>query len=179
VTNYIGIDIGTELLGWAALNEAGEYISSGWVDLETTLSRKLRDWNSLEIRLKNLCRWALEFFGEYERVLSIKEVLGDTLVGIEHPWVGQSRQTALTLGIAWGIIAQAAMQCGLTITKVGPTRAKKAMTGSGKATKDAMLDAAKLMGAKCDGKGQYDEADALGVALATRLWALERERESL
>ena len=184
---HVGIDTGTRLLGWAVVGERGEYIDSGWVDLETTLSRKLKGWDSLSIRLRALSMWATRFFEGIQHSAD----WASTIVGIEHPWVGRSKQTALTLGMAWGIIAHAAMQCGFAIAKIEPTQAKKALTGSGLPKKQAMLEAAKLMDTgrepgdwvaghtmrpACEGKGKFDEADALGVALATRIWALERER---
>ena len=179
MTNYIGIDTGTRLLGWAMTDGDGKHIDSGWVDLETPLSKKLKGWDSLAVRLGFLGRCTSRLFAERERVLGADSAANDVLVGIEHPWVGKSKQTSLTLGMAWGIIAQAAMQCRLPIVKIEPTQAKKALTGSGLARKPAMLEAARNMGAKCEGKGKFDEADAFGVALATRLWDLERRRESL
>jgi len=169
MVEYVGIDTGTRLLGWAIVGERGEYINTGWVDLETPLSKTLKGWRSLYVRLISLSNWASQFFADLARKAPIHDQI--EFVGIEHPWVGKGRQTALTLGMAWGIIAQAAMHEGYSIAKIEPTQAKKALTGSGVARKPAMLEAAKLMGAKCEGKGQFDEADALGVALATRVRA--------
>lgn len=164
---YIGIDIGTRLIGWAVIDADGEYLKSHWVELGDTTSRGLKGWFSLLVRLGNLARWAECFFSDF----SSEEVI---VVGIEHPWVGKNAQTAVTLGMAWGIVAGAALSRGLSIDKIESAQAKLALTGYGKATKSQMVLHARIHGAKCVGAGEMDEADAIGVALAAR--GIDREK---
>lgn len=155
--NYCGIDIGTHWMGYAVVNPEKRVVRSGWYKLEE--ARKLRGWNALTFRLADLNIYTRCFFSELDDV---------EYVGIEHPFVLRNVQTAITLGIAFGYVASAAQGMGFSIVKVEVGEAKKALTGNGKATKGTMIATAKILGAcKGKGKGVEDEADAVGVALAT------------
>jgi Holliday junction resolvasome RuvABC endonuclease subunit len=95
--------------------------------------------------------------------------------GIEEPWVGMNKQTALKLAKVWGIVFD---QCNMqTITAIGiqPSEAKKALTGNGRAKKPEVKRIAGLL-AEREFESQ-DEADAFAVALATRAKVIEMAME--
>lgn len=165
----VGIDIGIRKnVGWAVVNLQAELVDSGVFELDTK--------KSFEERLASINRIIQEFiigleFGPH---------FGGPLwaVGIETPWVGKNIQTALKLGKVWATCAQPFFDYVIPYT-IYPTTAKKALTGSGKATKYGMVEAAALMGMPHtrDDRGEVvgndNEADAIGVALA----ALNKWRE--
>ena len=158
----VGIDVGTgDNCGWAIVNLQGELLESGVY--------KLGEKAALESRLVSLHK-ALDGFVLAMRMVYHKEFHGHLYaVGIETPWVGKNIQSALRLGKAWGVVAASFMEYVVPYT-IYPATAKKALTGSGKARKLARVAAAQLMGMQ----GENDnEADAIGVALATLIQWIE------
>jgi crossover junction endodeoxyribonuclease RuvC len=92
------------------------------------------------------------------------------IVAIEdnHFTSGKSAQSALKQREVIGALAYRAACCGIPVVRVAPTAAKKALTGSGKASKQDMVDKANEMLWMMDlsQKAQEAIADALGVCLA-------------
>ena len=162
----VGVDIGTaNNCGWAIVNLQAERLDSGVI--------KVGRRESLDVRLYDLYYSFMPvFFGQIEsRCADPYRLLA---VGIETPWVGKNIQTALRLGKAWGVVAGFFIGTQSIIPHtIYPTTAKKALTGSGKATKYAMVQTAAAMGMphKVNEKGEIvgddNEADAIGVAIAT------------
>jgi Holliday junction resolvasome RuvABC endonuclease subunit len=96
-------------------------------------------------------------------------------VAIENAYSNRShaRQGSAAQARKWGLRAHAehwAFTHGLSVVAWAPTSVKKALTGSGRADKAAMLAAAEeRFGALVSTTkiGRQDEADALGVAVCT------------
>lgn len=155
---YCGIDSGTSWVGYTLLQSDGRIVRSGSVELKSP--SKLKGDDALFARLFQLATWAESFFCELP---------ANTLVGVEHSWVGKNVQTAITLGIGFGYIASAAQRHGFNVEKIEPSEAKMALAGRGNAPKSLMILLAKDLGAcKKDYKGKEDEADSVGVGLALR-----------
>ena len=97
------------------------------------------------------------------------------LAGIENQWVGPNPRVGLLLSKQFGVIFAALAEFGIYSIKIEPTQAKKALTGSGKADKAAMVKAAQYIGMECEND---NVADAIGVALAARVkyqeWEIDR-----
>lgn len=150
-----GVDIGTRIAGYAIVK--GDYVyHSEAVSLRR--NAKLKGWDSLLDRYEALLEWSRTAFAGSRF----------DLVGIEWPWVGRNAQTAIKLGAAFGIVMASAMTYGLTVVRIEPSEAKLALTGDGGASKDKMVIFAKML-TKLKSSYPEDEADAIGVALATQV----------
>ena len=143
------------MLGYAVVEPNGRFHHCGSVTLVTKESKKATGWQSLALRMKMLDDWVWHFF---DRQVSV------TAVGIEHPWYGKNLQTALTLGIAFGYVSSEAQRRGYAVFKISPAEAKRALAGKGNADKQQMIAGVKT---KIGLTVSADEADAIGVALAT------------
>lgn len=143
---FLGIDIGTRFLGFAAVDKDGQPQGTGTTKFE----------GKTRFRLKAIAKWADDFF---------RHCGHEVIVGIESPWVGANAQAAILLAKAWGIVAGVAWANGCNeIYSISPKTAKKALAGSGNATKYEMSMRAEML---CGRTVTSDEADAIGVALAT------------
>jgi len=90
-------------------------------------------------------------------------------VEMNHVTAGRSAQSALHQRELIGVICHGYGKIGTHVVRVAPTTAKKALTGSGKATKEMMVEQALLYPGFRDMGAIYKNqatADALGVALA-------------
>lgn len=98
---------------------------------------------------------------------------GVELVALEVPFVHprMRKDTAIKLGQAVGVVKGWAFSQNLKVFDVYPAMAKKAMTGSGKATKYAVQEAAKKKFGLED--VLEDEADAIAVGVSA-LISLDR-----
>ena len=160
-TMFGGIDIGTHNCGWAFVGISGNYLKSGFFKL--TASGKLYD------RMKALVR---EMNG-----LARRQGGSVIMYGIEDPWVGKNLQTAMKLSKAWGAAYGAIVSWGGQAMPIAVPAAKTALTGSPEASKENML---KMARTTCSVEiDQFDEADAIGVALATRKAILEKAMEAV
>ena len=163
---FVGVDIGTRIAGWAVVDEAGECVvhCGTW---------EFKPEEDLDTRLANLYRYAEYLF----RAISEKTLA----LGIEHPFLGPSTSTALTLGKAYGVVFAAFVEMGSAVLipkghgaseakiySIFPGTAKKALTGKGNATKEEMREAAKQQFGIIDTTKEADVADAIGIALAAR-----------
>ena len=140
---YCGVDTGTVIVGYALI-EDDELLSVG----------------HLECGDDDRYGRIIDFFENYFGCLRIL----DAVVGIEKPYVGPNRQTAINLGIAFGCIYTQARRHGFDPIEISPKEAKLALAGTGNASKALMLKKAQAY-RKID---SFDEADAIGIALAVR-----------
>lgn len=163
---FIGVDIGTRITGWAAIDEAGENVPRcGTWEFDPA--------EDLDTRLANLYRYARYLFeATSEKILAL---------GIGIPILGPSAYTALTLGRACGVVFAAFIDAGSAVLipeghgtgeakiySIFPSTAKKALTGKGNASKEDMKKAAQTRFGTGDIPEAADVADAIGIALATR-----------
>jgi len=90
-----------------------------------------------------------------------------TLVVIESVFVHRDRaQTAMQMGHARGVMLLAAEQRGIAIDELSPAEVKRAVTGSGRASKEQVQHAVAALLGLATVPDQPDTADALAVALA-------------
>lgn len=149
-TMFGGIDVGTlDGCGWAYVDIAGEYIKSGVFNLS--------EFGDLYDRLAAL--------GTSMR--GIARMSGNTIMyGIEDPWINpRNPQVGLKLAKAWGVIFDCMTSSGYEAMPISVSEAKLAMTGDGAADKEKVLRFAQQMNPNIT---QFDESDAVAVALATR-----------
>jgi crossover junction endodeoxyribonuclease RuvC len=165
---YIGIDPGTHRAAIAVLRNDGTLFGCAALSIAgSTIENRLADlYNEVENFLMRLS----PFNGE-------GLLCDESPVGIECPWVGKNAQTALTIGMAWGICAAAVCSLGYRFIKVQPKEGKMALTGDGGADKETMRKMAKLQFGIDDATRDADIVHAIGIALAVRKHEIERLME--
>lgn len=145
----MGIDPGSNHCGWSVY-VGTEYRDGGCICLRGDRMQ----------RLTRLSKSLDALFGEWR----------PNVVGVETVWVPRRRQsaaqvaqTSVKIGEVRGVVISAAIRAGATWVDVAPATAKKALTGSGKATKEQMQQFAKMiLGVDVN----EHQADAMGVAEA-------------
>ena len=146
----LGIDPGTNVLGYAVLGVMGGQIKA------------------LEIGVAKMahCDTHTEKLGKiYQRISTLIEVHQPREMAIEAPFFGKNVQSMLKLGRAQGVAMAAAINSNIPVTEYAPRKIKQSVTGKGNASKEqvaAMLE--NILSCKLDGY-YLDATDALGVAV--------------
>ena len=149
-TRILGIDPGTNILGFAVIEVIGEHVTV----LEIGVL-KLKDKKDHNEKLR-------EIFLEIQEI--IERYLPKDLA-IEAPFFGKNVQSMLKLGRAQGVAMAAGMTMGLNITEYSPKKIKQSVTGNGNAAKEQVADMmCRLLNIKPE-KLALDATDALSVAL--------------
>jgi len=146
----LGVDPGTNILGYAILEVKGNDLSP--VDIGVVYLQHFEDHPQ---KLKRI----------FERLSSIISQYGPRYLAIEAPFYGKNPQSMLKLGRAQGVAMAAAITRGLEITEYSPKKIKQSVTGNGNAAKEQV--AAMLQNTlKVNLDGQYlDATDALAAAV--------------
>lgn len=147
----LGIDPGTNILGYGILNVSGtkSHVEAlGVIDL-----RKCRD---VYMKLGRI----------YERINSLIESFHPNEMAIEAPFFGKNAQSMLKLGRAQGVAIASAINNGIPIYEYAPLKIKMAITGNGKASKEQVAGMLKrILGIDENSMVPFlDATDALGVA---------------
>jgi crossover junction endodeoxyribonuclease RuvC len=112
---------------------------------------------------------------------AIKDVIEEhqpEQMGIENVFMARSAGSALKLGQARGAAICAAHQAGLEIAEYAPREIKKAIVGTGAASKEQIQDMVKrLLGIKQELKA--DEADGLAIAICHAQFYASRQRTGI
>ncbi len=146
----LGIDPGTQLMGYALLRVTG---STPQVILIDAL--KLTGQKDIYARLEMI----------HTKVVELIKLYKPTTFAIEAPFFGKNVQSMLKLGRAQGVAIAAAMQTGLSVTEYAPKKVKQSITGNGNASKDQVWQMLQRT-LQIEVKPQYfDATDALAVAL--------------
>lgn len=147
---YIGIDPGTNALGYAVIEVVNNQIRV--VTLGTVYMK--REFTASE-KLKTI----------FESVQALIKKYKPEEMAIEAPFFGKNVQSMLKLGRAQGVAIAAGMVNNLTVEEYAPKKIKLAITGNGNASKEqvcAMLET--LTHTKLE-KASLDATDALGTAV--------------
>lgn len=146
----LGVDPGTNLLGFAVVSITGKKIQM----LEMGV-----------IRLSKLPRHEERLQRIFERLKQVIFTHKPREMAVEAPFYGKNAQSMLKLGRAQGVAIAAAMTSGVDVQEYAPRKIKQSITGNGNASKEqvaAMLERE----LKLDLSEQLlDATDALGVAL--------------
>lgn len=146
----LGIDPGTNLLGYGLIKIQGKAISVicyGVIELQKYANQALK--------LKRIS----------ERMYDLIEEYKPDEMALESPFLGKNIQVALKLGRAQGVAMAAALVKQIPIAEYAPRKIKQSVTGNGNASKEqvaAMLQ--KILQLKEDNI-IVDATDALGVAV--------------
>jgi len=125
---YIGIDPGTNVLGYAIIEIVGKHVRL--LDIGTL---RMGSLDSHPLKLKKI------FEGIEELILKYQPLE----MAVEAPFYGKNPQSMLKLGRAQGVAIAAAMTNDVEVVEYLPKRIKLAVTGNGNASKEqlaAMLD---------------------------------------
>ncbi len=147
----LGIDPGTNLMGYGVLRVAGrsvEVVQLGVLDM-----RKLGD--------------GYEKLGYiHGKVAEVIALYRPTQLAIEAPFFGKNVQSMLKLGRAQGVAIAAAIAQGVEIHEYAPMKVKMALTGNGGASKEQVADMLqRILRLDAEQMGhQMDATDALAVA---------------
>lgn len=147
---YIGIDPGTNVLGYAVIEINKKKISI--VTLGVLKMSKLPDHQQ---KLKRI----------FERIQSLIETYKPHEMAIEAPFFGKNVQSMLKLGRAQGVAMAAAITNDVEVTEYAPKQIKLSVTGSGNASKEQVCAMLKTI-IGYDFTVEYlDATDALGAAV--------------
>lgn len=150
VTKIIGIDPGTNIMGYAVLNIENNELRVE--DLGVLKMQKLKDHQS---KLREIFLQTQEIIETYQ----------PEVMAIESPFFGKNIQSMLKLGRAQGVAIAAGLTMGLDIQEYSPKKIKQSITGNGNASKEqvsAMLN--HILKVKINSK-HLDATDALATAI--------------
>jgi len=146
----LGIDPGTQLMGYALLRIEGNKTTVLLMDV-----LKLSSHKDIYLRLEKI----------HAKVCELIQLYHPSTFAIEAPFFGKNVQSMLKLGRAQGVAIAAAMQAGLVVTEYSPKKVKQSITGNGNADKDQVWKMLQRI-LSIEEKPQYfDATDALAVAM--------------
>lgn len=149
----LGIDPGNKIFGWAIVDD-NDVGPTGWFSPADKIQRDTQLW-SIACEVSGL-------------LLQHKP----NLVAVETVWIpkegkrGRNPQSVFKLAECRGAILTGAGGYTAGLEDIAPSTAKKALTGSGRADKEAMIRFATLLLRVKFGDINEHEADALGIAMA-------------
>ena len=145
----LGIDPGTNVLGYAIVTETGkrrELVALG--------AHKTPTGEAAE-KLKSI----------YAFLAELIDLHAPTECALEAPFFGKNVQSMLKLWRAQGVAMAVAMAKDLTVTEYAPKKIKMSVTGNGNATKEQVADmSARLLSFSAKGL-KLDATDAVATAL--------------
>jgi len=145
----LGIDPGTNVMGYALLSIKGKKLDCLIMDVHTFTGK------DHALKLKRI----------FETTLAIIEEHKPDELSVEAPFFGKNVQSMLKLGRAQGVAMAAALYRSIPIFEYSPRKIKQAITGNGNASKEqvaAMIST--LLKIKVADK-KLDATDAMAAAL--------------
>lgn len=117
--------------------------------------------------------WELTALAPRERLIELESLLTKFLgsaaadrIGIERLFFSANRSTAMAVSEARGVILLVAEKSGVPLVELTPNEVKRAVTGNGAATKQAVAKMARWI-LRLEENGELDDAtDALAIAIA-------------
>jgi crossover junction endodeoxyribonuclease RuvC len=149
-TVILGVDPGTLTTGFGVIASTGSktlLLSCGTI--------KNRAADPMPQRLKRI----------YEGLCKVISTFQPDQFAIESAFYGKNAQSALKLGHARGVAILAAVERGITTAEYSPREVKKAITGTGTATKEQVQFMVRSL---VPTRGQtmvFDASDAIAIAL--------------
>lgn len=146
----IGIDPGTNVLGYAVIRVEGEVMHV--VVLGVIRLGKFRDAYT---KLHHI----------FERLTALIDHYKPDDMALEAPFYAENVQSMLKLGRAQGVAMVAGLTRGLSVTEYAPTKVKSAITGQGRASKEQVSAILHRLLTFDDATVELDSTDALAVAV--------------
>ena len=152
-TIILGIDPGTTIMGYGIIKTSGK----SNIEMLEMGALHLSKYSDHALKLKKI----------YDRCSQLIDNHAPDVMAVEAPFFGKNVQSMLKLGRAQGVAFAAALSKELTIAEYAPRKVKKAVTGSGAASKEqvaAMVQRTLKLSANQMPK-HLDATDGLAVAL--------------
>lgn len=146
----LGVDPGTLVTGYGVVARRGNEVR-----MVSCGSIKNNGETSMPLRLKKI-------YGDLRAV--IEEFHPDEFA-IESAFYGKNAQSALKLGHARGVSILAAVEQQIPTTEYSPREVKRAIVGTGAASKEQVAFMVKSLLAIRDPKMLHDTSDALAIAI--------------
>lgn len=146
----LGIDPGTNIMGYALIKQKGKEISLVNIGI---------------IHLKKFDDHYLKLQKIFKRILSIIDEFHPDEMALEAPFFGKNVQSMLKLGRAQGVAMAAGLARDIPITEYAPRKVKMSITGTGTASKEQVAHMLTKLIKMEEMPAFLDETDALAVAV--------------
>ena len=146
----LGIDPGTNIMGYALLKSAGnrsEVLKMGVIKMT---------------RLKDQSEKLTAIFNAVSQLITDYK---PTVLAIEAPFLGKNPQSMLKLGRAQGVAIGACLHHNLQVFEYPPPKIKQAITGNGNASKEQVAAMLNHMMTVPNDSDYLDATDALAAAV--------------
>ncbi len=158
----LGIDPGTAILGYGVVTgcagSAAALVECGVV--------RARSGDPLPARLANI----------FEALSALLAQHRPDVVAVEGLFHGRNARSALVLGHARGVVLLVAARAGVPIAEISPAEVKRAVTGTGSATKPQVGAMVMRLLRLSSAPRPADAADGVAIALTHLLRAQPRIR---
>ena len=146
----LGIDPGTNVLGYCVLEQKGKELNLLEMDI---------------IRLGTVQEMSTKMKLLFDTIVSIIDKYHPDILSIEAPFFGKNIQSMLKLGRAQGLCIAAAFSRDIPFVEYAPRRIKQSITGNGSSSKEQVaLMLQRIL--KFEDMPKYlDATDALAVAV--------------
>jgi crossover junction endodeoxyribonuclease RuvC len=146
----LGIDPGTNIMGYGIIHQQGHTISLLAMDV-----LRLEKEGDPGLKLKKI----------FETVLLLIEKYHPDELAIEAPFFGKNVQSMLKLGRAQGVAIAAALHRSLPVFEYEPRRIKQSITGKGSASKEQVAAMLQRLLSFQELPKYLDATDAVAVAV--------------
>ena len=146
----IGIDPGTNIMGYGVIRQTGNSIS-----LITMGVIKLAGYKNHPLKLKKI----------FERTLSLIEEYQPDEMALEAPFYGKNVQSMLKLGRAQGVAMAAGLFKEIPIFEYSPKKVKQSITGGGNSSKEQVAAMLKTILNFKEMPEYLDATDGVAVAV--------------
>lgn len=150
----LGIDPGTQILGYSLLNT-----DNGTLKIEAMDVLYLKKIPDFTVRIRHI----------FNSTVRIIDSFHPDHLAIEAPFFGKNVQSMLKLGRAQGVAIAAAISRDLSFTEYEPATVKQLVTGNGNATKEQVASMLRSILGFDDTPQYLDATDALAVAYACHM----------
>jgi crossover junction endodeoxyribonuclease RuvC len=147
----LGIDPGTNVLGFALLDAVGQSLTV--VEMGVLTFAHIGEEHTDKLRYI------------FEQIQDLIRQHKPTEMAIEAPFFGKNVQSMLKLGRAQGVAMAAGMVNGLAITEYMPKKIKRAVTGNGNASKEQVAGMLENILHRKFTERYFDATDALAAAV--------------
>ncbi len=146
----LGIDPGTAITGYGIVRSDGRVLTP-------------LDYGC--VRTAGCVRLSQKYKIIYNALTDLIAEYHPEAISVETQYVNKNVQSALKLGMARGMVLLAAAQAGIPVFEYTPSRAKLAVVGSGRASKEQVQAMTKTLLCLSEIPRPEDAADALALAI--------------
>ena len=146
----LGIDPGSETLGWGVVEGSG-------------LKYSLSDFGTVKSKPREV--FSKRLLKAYESVAEIIEKFQPDVVSIEEAFYSVNVNVAMKLGQVRGVILLLAEQKGIKIAEYAPRLIKQTVVGHGNAEKHQVGEMVRVLLRLKNVPAPHDAADALAIAI--------------